>query len=154
MTFNSIGKVVGGESPSIEVDPEYIAGLTGLQGFSHLIVLWCADKVATWSSAGLLIDKPYRLAPPKLGVFATRSPFRPNNICVSVATIASIDEKKGLVKLWWIDAEDGTPIIDMKPYHPSLDKVRDVRTPEWCSAWPDCLENSAGFAWEKEFLFR
>jgi tRNA (Thr-GGU) A37 N-methylase len=50
-------------------------------------------------------------------------------------------------------AEDGTPVIDLKPYHPSSDTVRLAKRPPWCAAWPSCYEDSADFAWDKEFLF-
>jgi tRNA (Thr-GGU) A37 N-methylase len=63
-----------------------------------------------------------------------------------------VDLENGLVIVPWIDAEDGTPILDIKPYHPSSDRVRDVRMPEWCAHWPQSLEDSAAFDWEAEFV--
>lgn len=148
-----IGKVRSGRSFAVELDTKYWTGLAELALFSHVSVLWYADKAPAWDSSFLLVDRPYRLAPEKVGVFATRSPLRPSRICLSVAELTSIDEKKGLVNLRWIDAEDGTPVLDLKPYHPSSDRIRDASVPAWCAHWPQSYEDSAGFAWEKEFLF-
>jgi len=137
----------------VELDPVYAGGLLGLDGFSHVLIVWYADKMPAWDASALRIKKPYRLAPESLGIFATRSPYRPNGICVSAAAISSIDAKKGIVNLWWTDAEDGTPVLDLKPYHPSSDIVRDCAVPAWCAHWPKCQEESGEFAWDKEFLF-
>ena len=153
ITCRSIGKVQAGKEFAVQLDSGYTPGLAGLKGFTHVLVVWYADKMPPWDSAFLLVDKPYRLAPEKLGVFATRSPFRPNGICVSVAEVSQIDEKKGRVTFNWIDAEDGTPVIDLKPYHPSSDRIRDAKTPSWSAHWPACYEESGSFAWDKEFLF-
>lgn len=151
--MREIGIVRAGRSYAIELASEYAAGLTGLKGFSHVMIVWYAHQKPEWDSAQILIDKPYRLAPEKLGVFATRTSIRPNGVCVSVAAVSSLDEKKGIVKLWWTDAEDGTPVLDIKPYYHCSEYVRDARYPEWCAHWPACYEDSANFAWDKEFLF-
>jgi tRNA (Thr-GGU) A37 N-methylase len=152
-TVKRIGTVRSGRSFAVELDAGYSAGLTGLLGFSHVVILWYADKAPVWDSSFQLVDKPYRLAPEKVGIFATRSPLRPSRICVSVAELMSVNEKKGLVNLRWTDAEDGTPVLDLKPYHPSSDRIRDASVPSWCAHWPLSYEESAGFDWEKEFLF-
>lgn len=151
--MKEIGKVRAGRSYAVELEGAYAAGLTGLKGFSHVLIVWYAHQKPEWDSSQLLIDKPYRLAPEKLGVFATRTPVRPNGICVSVAAVSSIDEKKGIVKLWWTDAEDGTPVLDVKPYYHCSEYARDAKYPEWCAHWPACYEDGANFAWDKEFLF-
>ena len=151
--MREIGKVRAKRGFAVELAAEYAAGLTGLKGFSHVLIVWYADRAPAWRHEGLLLEKPYRLAPEKLGVFATRSSYRPNGICVSVAAVSSIDEKTGIVKLWWIDAEDGTPVLDVKPYHPSSDVVLKSERPEWCAHWPKCYEKSGDFDWGKEFLF-
>ncbi len=153
IALKAIGTIKSGKSFSVELYHEYAAGLKGLSGFSHVLIIWYADKAPVWENPHLLVDKPYRLTPDTLGIFATRSPYRPNSICVSIAAVSSVNEEKGVVKLWWTDAEDGTPVIDIKPYHPSSDVVRNVKLPDWCSHWPLCFEESAKFQWDKEFLF-
>jgi tRNA (adenine37-N6)-methyltransferase len=110
ISFKAIGKIKAEESHVIEIDSEYTPGLSGLNGFSHVIIVWYANKPAERNNSNLLIKKPYRLAPDRLGVFATRSEYRPNNICISIAPVLSVDEKNGLINLIWTDAEDGTPL--------------------------------------------
>ena len=149
----SIGKVRAGKSFAIELEADLAPGLLGLKGFSHVLVIWYANQAPPWDNQHVQLDKPYRLAPEKLGVFATRSPYRPNSLCVSVAAVSSVDVAKGLIKLWWIDAADGTPVLDVKPYQPCTDTVGKVKLPEWCAHWPVCYEDSARFPWDKEFLF-
>jgi tRNA (Thr-GGU) A37 N-methylase len=48
--------------------------------------------------------------------------------------------------------EDGTPILDLKPYQPAADRIRDVTVPAWCAHWPQWYEDSAIFDWEGEFV--
>ncbi len=60
-------------------------------------------------------------------MFAARSPERPNPIAVSNAAIAYVDEEKGVVGLYWIDALDGTPVLDLKPYTPGIDRIERPR---------------------------
>jgi tRNA (Thr-GGU) A37 N-methylase len=64
-----------------------------------------------------------------------------------------MDHEKGIIYIPYIDAVDGTPIIDLKPYHPSIDRVRDVSVAKWCDHWPKWYEDSADFDWESEFNF-
>jgi tRNA (Thr-GGU) A37 N-methylase len=78
-------------------------------------------------------NKPYKNAPDVFGFFATRSDYRPNPIGLSVFPVKSIDIKKGIVGVYYLDAEDGSPVIDIKPYHLAVDRVRNVATPSWCS---------------------
>ncbi len=59
---------------------------------------------------------------------------------------------KGGIYVAYIDAEEGTPIIDIKPYHPATDRIRDVQVPEWCDHWPKWYEDSAEFDWQAEFV--
>ena len=92
----------------------------GLEGFSHIWVIWQFSKAIRedWSPT----VKPPRLGGNKrMGVFATRSPFRPNPIGLSCLKLDSIvkDEKDGIVlNVSGIDMMDGTPIYDIKPYLP------------------------------------
>jgi hypothetical protein len=55
--------------------------------------------------------------------------------------------QEGIVRVPFMDAEDGTPILDIKPYHPSVDRIREVRVPAWCATWPQWYEDSATFDW-------
>lgn len=150
--MNCIGSVSHKNGYFLVVDKEYCAGLTGLEEFSHVKVLWVFSKLQ-WDGKTLVVDSPYKKLTHEIGLFATRSPFRPNPIGVSNARILSVDVKKGIVELDWIDADDGTPVLDIKPYHPSEDMIRDVKMPSWCAHWPMCREESGEFDWESEFTF-
>ncbi|MCP4177093.1 MAG: tRNA (N6-threonylcarbamoyladenosine(37)-N6)-methyltransferase TrmO, partial [bacterium] len=97
--------------------------------------------------------KPYKKGPDKVGVFATRSPVRPNPIALSLIYIINIDYDKGLIYIPYIDADIGTPVLDLKPYHLSTDNPASVSVPEWCSHWPKSIEQSGEFNWEAEFNF-
>lgn len=153
ITLTPIGTVSMGATTLIRLDEDYAAGLGGLEGFSHILVLWHAHENPSWEQASLTISKPYRLAPPRLGVFATRSEHRPNPILLSAVPVLHVDTKKGTIEVPWIDAEDGSPVLDIKPYQPSADRVRDVDVPDWCRHWPAFAEDSADFAWHEEFMF-
>ena len=104
-------------------------------------------------STRLNSNKPYKKGPDEVGVFATHSPERPNPISVSNVDIAYIDINKGIIGLYYIDAFDGTPVIDLKPYVPSVNKIENPKTPNWCSHWPKSYEESGNFDWESEFNF-
>ena len=148
-----IGKVSTARGFRILVDEPWRQGLTGLQGFSHVMILWAPHELPPWDNSALIVDKPYRLAPEKLGIFATRSPWRPSGICVSIAGITGIREDKGELELGWVDAQEDSPVLDIKPYHPSSDRVERPALPRWCRHWPASLETGGEFDWEKEFLF-
>lgn len=117
-------------------------------------VLWWADGCDNGSVRATLIEqKPYKNGPEQIGVFALRSPERPNPIAVSNVNIAYVDEMAGIIGLYYIDAYPGTAVLDLKPYTPSIDRVEHSTCPEWCSHWPKSYEESISFDWEKEFNF-
>lgn len=150
--ISPIGHVrAGTDGLRLEIDREYRPGLRGLNGFSHLNVFWWCHKFDDDALRKTVeCDRPYRKSPPRMGVFATRSPLRPNPIALSVVSLLGIDHAAGLVRIPWIDADDGTPIVDLKPYHPSVERVRNVSVPEWCGHWPKWYEDSADFDWGSE----
>lgn len=155
MELKEIGKIkVEGENMFLQINKEYIKGLQGLESFSHIDVLWWFDKCDNSNSRSVLeVNKPYKKAPEKLGVFSTRSPERPNPIALSVTQVTHIDYEKGIIYITYIDAMNDSSILDLKPYTPSVDKVEKPSVPEWCSHWPSCYEKSGDFDWENEFLF-
>ena len=148
-----IGFIQTNETESfIRLDKNYAAGLTHLDGFSHIFILWHFDQ--SDSAQNRLIEKsPYKNAPEIIGTFATRSPNRPNPIALSCVGVCHIDHQKGIITIDYIDAEHGSPVIDIKPYIPSLDRVNHPQVPEWCQNWPMSLEDSAYFNWESVFNF-
>lgn len=137
---------------SIRVQREFIPALERLQEFSHITVLWWAhhldnDKARSETT----VSKPYTGAPDTLGIFATRSPMRPNPVLTTVCSVSGIDMKNGVIHLYYIDADNGSPVIDIKPYLPCADRVTDVKTGSWCENWPASLEESAEFDWTTVF---
>jgi len=154
-TLDKIGKIININGDfSIELEKRFIPALKGLDGFSHLQILyWCDKNDNKKAREKTIIEKPYGKGPELMGVFATRSPERPNPLALSCVYVKSIDYSKGIIKLAYIDAENDTPLIDIKPYTPSLDRVERPSVPHWCSHWPKCSENSGLFDWESEFNF-
>ncbi|MEA4816744.1 MAG: SAM-dependent methyltransferase [Lachnospiraceae bacterium] len=150
-----IGKIsVVEEEIFIEIEPKYIPALQALDGFSHLNVIWWFSDFDNEEARNTLSSpQPYKKAPAIMGIFATRSPVRPNPIALTAVQVIHIDYKKGIIQIPYIDANNGTPILDIKPYTPSLDRVETPGVPEWCSHWPTSLEQSGNFNWENEFNF-
>ncbi len=155
MKIFSIGKIVNTETTvCIELNLRYAGGLKGLEDYSHVQVLWWADGCDNESGRSTLKEKkPYKKGPDEMGVFATRSPERPNPIAVSNVEIAYVDTVEGRVGLYYIDAFDGTQVIDLKPYVPSIDRIDNPQTPDWCRHWPKSYEESGDFDWKAEFNF-
>ncbi|MGM0238124.1 SAM-dependent methyltransferase [Enterococcus sp. AZ103] len=115
-SVKSIGQVVNDqEEIAIQLSAEYVAGLSGLNGFSHLVVLWWPNQMDSDEARSMLeVPKPYKNAPDTMGIFATRSPVRPNPIAMTVVDILSIDETTGRIIVPYIDAFDGTPVFRFK----------------------------------------
>lgn len=101
--------------------PEYAPGLASLEGFSHLIVLYWLDRAGTLE---LVVHPPFDPVP--RGIFATRSPRRPNPIGLAVAAFDGFADPLTL-RLSYLDCADGTPLIDIKPYLPSTDAEPNAR---------------------------
>ena len=127
-------------------------GLLGLEGFSHVLVLWQFDKVE-WQEGVVSFASPYKSYQGEMGIFATRGPFRPNGIALCVCKILSIDVEGGRLTVDWTEADPQSPVLDIKPFHPCSDIVGDVQVPSWCGHWPKSREASAEFDWESEFTF-
>ena len=150
-----IGRVDhSGDGPVLRIDAPYRPALEGLAGFGHAVVLfWCHLVDSDEARSLTTCDRPYTKGPERLGIFATRSPARPNPIAITPVSVLRVDLNEGTIDVPFIDAEDGTPILDLKPYTPSIDRIRDVRTPDWCAHWPAWQEDSASFDWASEFTF-
>jgi len=119
-----------GNLTTIEMDAKYVDGILGIDKFSHAVVCYWLHENDNPEKRGILQVYP-RGDPqnPLHGVFATRSPVRPNLIGLSICKILSIEDN--IIRIDTIDAYDGTPVIDLKPYIPDIDSVEDVQLPEW-----------------------
>lgn len=103
------------------IDAPYRPGLAGLERASHVVIL-------TWlhhAPRNLIVQKPRQAAEPK-GVFSIRSPARPNPVGLHIARLVSLDAAQGVLELDAIDVLDGTPVVDLKPYLPSIDAFPDA----------------------------
>lgn len=113
----------------LEIRPRWAGGLDGLEGFSHLVVLFWLDRVARRRTVGAPRrpeDSP--LAPP-LGFFATRTPRRPNPLGIACPRLLRREGNRLIVT--GIDAWDGTPILDLKGYYPRDELRPDAVVPDW-----------------------
>jgi len=120
----------------LDIKDEYIAGLKEIENFSHIQVFWWFNKFdGERYRSVLLCNPPYDA--PETGVFACRSPIRPNPIALTTVKILEIDLEKGLVYINNIDADSDSPIVDLKGYFPVCDRVKDYSVPKWASDWPD-----------------
>jgi tRNA-Thr(GGU) m(6)t(6)A37 methyltransferase TsaA len=99
---------------TIDVLPGYRAGLRGLGGFSHVYVLYLFDR----SDREVLVAAPF-LERRRRGIFAIRSPHRPNHIGISVLELLS--SRTGRLRVRGVDMLDRTPLLDIKPYVPAFD---------------------------------
>lgn len=137
----------------IELNSPFKDGLTNIDGFSHLQVIWWGHLFEGEEyRSHVVAEKPYKKGPGRIGVFATRSPVRPNPLLITNIKVDHIDFKQGIIYTPYIDAEEGTPILDIKPYNKG-ERIRDCTVPEWCAHWPEWDEDSAHFNWQDEFNF-
>jgi tRNA (adenine37-N6)-methyltransferase len=110
-----------GGTALIRIDPPYRRGLAGVERYSHLLVLYWMDE----ARRDLLVQHPSHADGPR-GVFAIRSPARPNPIALAVARLFSLDTEAGVVEVEQLDCRTGTPLLDLKPYLPSVDAVPEA----------------------------
>jgi tRNA (adenine37-N6)-methyltransferase len=109
---------------------EALAGaLGGLEECSHLIILYWMHRLTAGRSLPLTVHPGGHPELPLVGRFATRSPHRPNPI--GQATVALLGRAGNVLTVKGLDAIDGTPVLDIKPYMPKYDAAPDARVPTW-----------------------
>ena len=119
-----------GDQAVIEILNEYREALLGLEGFSHIIVFSWFHKTDTPARRRTLRVHPRGdRTNPLTGVFATRSPARPNPIAITTCRVLSI--KNNIIQIDKTDSFDGTPVIDIKPVLPAEDHGPEFRFPDW-----------------------
>lgn len=111
------GRLEPEKEAEIEIFEEFREGLGSLSGISHIYVLLWFDR----AERNTLEARPPHLGGEKRPVFCTRSPARPNPIGLDIAEVISV--KDGIIKVAGMDALEGTPVIDIKPYTPSIDCI-------------------------------
>ncbi len=116
----------------LEILPEFSRGFIGIDEFSHIYVVFWMHGITRTS-----LNAPFSGSPgmPSIGVFATRAPIHPNPIGLSLVEIVGKEDNRIRVK--GLDAIDGTPILDVKPYpywtDSNLQVVTDFKIPNWLS---------------------
>jgi len=127
-----VGKVekTGGNEATVRIFPEYSDALKGIENYSHLIILYWMHLRDNERDRRTLLVHPKRGTIPILtGVFACRSPSRPNPIGLSITIL--VKREGCMLTVKGLDAIEGSPIIDIKPYIPKLDSIPNAKTPEW-----------------------
>ena len=135
--LNFIGMVesVSKTEVKVRIFPEFCAGLEGIEDFSHIILLyWFHLRDEEEERRTLQVIPRRHLGAPQVGVFASRSPSRPNPIGLCIVELMKIEKCILFVK--GLDADEGSPVIDIKPYIPRADSISDARVPEWTFRGP------------------
>lgn len=114
----------------VEILPEYTEGLVDIESFSHVMLIYWLHK----AKVGPLLVMPF-LQDVKHGVFATRTPGRPNPIGLSIVRL--IHREGSILHLQGVDILDGTPVLDIKPYSSIFDCFPDAR-----NGWQEGIEKA------------
>lgn len=107
------------EEMVLEVDPSYVDCLKGVENASHLFILYWGDR-----SNRSIHQSPTPFSKEPVGVFASRSPNRPNPIAVCIAELISLENNRVIVR--GLDALDNSPLLDIKVYSPAIDSIPDA----------------------------
>lgn len=118
----------GDDISKIILEKEYYTGLSGLEGFTHAIIIYYLDKAEYKQEEHLQRRPQNREDMPLVGIFSQRGKDRPNKIGITSVEIISVDEKSLEIK--GLDAINGTAVLDIKPYYPVYDK-KNADVPNW-----------------------
>jgi tRNA (adenine37-N6)-methyltransferase len=122
-------KEQGKSVSKLVIDDSLDGILDGIEGFSHIMVLYWTHLVPEERRLTTRVHPVGNKEFPLVGVFATHSPVRPNSILTTVVRL--VVRKGNVVKVTGLDALDGSPILDIKPYIPERQDLKDVRVPDW-----------------------
>lgn len=134
---NAIDKMSSGNwaaaESKIEINADLVPGLQGLADFSHIVVVFHLNQIPPFDKAKQLLRQPRGMEHlPPVGVFAQRTKFRPNPIGVTPARLISIEGN--VLTVSGLDAMDGTPVLDIKPFIPEFDSVQNSKQADWVPA--------------------
>jgi tRNA-Thr(GGU) m(6)t(6)A37 methyltransferase TsaA len=122
---NHWGEVVS----RIIIDDNLADGLKGISDFSHIIVVYHLNEAAFISEKHLVRRPQGRDDMPSVGIFSQRAKDRPNPIGITAVKLLSVN--KNVIEVQGLDAIDGTPVLDIKPYYPVFDLKENATVPEW-----------------------
>jgi len=117
------------EKSEIIINPNIVDILEGIEEYSHLVILYWAHKVPEQSRSLAKVHPMGRECFSKVGIFATCSPARPNPILMTVVRLLGIREN--ILEVTGLDAVDGSPVIDIKPYVKNFYPEDKISIPEW-----------------------
>lgn len=136
-----IRKIQGNHYLEMASSASYADCEKALKGYSHIKIFWWFHKFdQDIYRRSLECDPPYEQAP-RTGVFASRSPVRPNPLALTTAKILDMDPLRNRIKVSVLDCFDRTPMIGISPYLPEIDCCADTNVPEWLSHWPKWLDD-------------
>lgn len=124
-TIQNWGKVTS----EIHISNSLVDGLQGIADWSHVIVIFLMHESNPDSEMPLVHRPRERDDMPEVGIFAQRSRNRPNRI--GITAVRLIDVNENIIKVRGLDAINGTPVLDLKPYAPIYDGVSDPLVPAW-----------------------
>jgi len=113
----------------VHINSSLASGLNGIDQFRHIIVVFYMDRSSFDPKTDLVRRPQGRSDMPELGIFAQRAKHRPNPIGITTVEITKVSGNVLTVK--GLDAIDGTPILDIKPYYSAYDQISEPTTPEW-----------------------
>lgn len=122
----------------IVVDPELIGILDGIEGYSHILVLYWPHLVPEARRGLRKVHPMGRKDIPAQGIFATCSPARPNPVLVTAVRL--VERCDNVLKVQGFEAVDGSPVIDIKPYNPNYYRIEDPTVPDWMVKLQEELE--------------
>lgn len=119
----------GEVTSEIQIQQQFKGSLKGLETFSHAIIVFYMHR-STFNLETDLQRKPQgRDDMPSIGIFSQRAKHRPNPIGITVVAIVSVNDDS--LKVKGLDAIDGSPVLDIKPYYPVFDLKEEALTPKW-----------------------
>lgn len=113
----------------IHLDESLTAGLTGIEDWSHVVVIFYMHEIQFDPGEHLVRRPQDRDDMPSVGIFAQRARYHPNSIGISAVKILAVEEN--VIRVKGLDAIDGTPVLDIKPYAPIYDGVMSPSVPAW-----------------------
>ncbi len=119
----------GSVKSKLVIEAEFVKGIKGLEQFSHAVVITFLNK-AEFNLSKQIVRRPRDLdTMPEVGIFSQRAKDRPNPIGVTSVNILTVGD--GFIDVIGLDAINGTPILDIKPYFPQYDCIKDATVPGW-----------------------
>lgn len=150
--IKSIGTIQADEKSFhfvLNVDEKIRPAMKFMDQFSHVLVFWWADKIDNDNDRSILVTRLPYAKDVQAGVFACRAEYRPNPILMSVCQVLNVNEGTGEIQVDYIEALDGSKLVDVKPYIPISDRIKDVRVAEWLKGWPQWREEAGEFFADK-----